>query len=339
MKPKVRRKQSRNLGFAFLVLTSAAVGAELEGGPYGPVLYDVASATIVTFSYESQVPSPRGCEPSDPPLTVPYLVTFANGEEDWLLGNRTIGCNPEELQINATNRFYGNESPVVMALRALVADSASHNSSASAVSQYEIVSRQLERKAGLARILPGDCDQVILELEKAEQKAKDAGRREWLKSHPDNFPPYAGDLDGGRNCYPVASGDVAVIRVRGMEWEGRMIYPELGFYSRDFLESRRMNDQGFNQYKLKNYDKAIVFFGRAKTLDPKYVNAILNLASVFALTGMSEQAVENLLTANRIDPKFTRARIRSDKDFASILSDSTVLEILKTSHAPPVNTP
>jgi len=329
---KFPHRRARAFAIAPLFAIAAALAQDHPVDRYAPVFFDAKSSAIVAYDYKIEMEDP-GCSDTK---EGPYIVSFADGRKDWLLGVRRGDCNSFTWQFNASNRSFALDSPILKAIRSLVSEIGSEPNQFQPEGIAIEAMKRLEKKAGVSRIPAGDCDPVIPDYKGVQDVAmmKEQMARDTTHPNREQFQTskfYAREV-GLQECYLAGSGDVAVIRTVSVPsgLGGSIDYPVLEWFSRDYLASRHENDRGFDSYKAGSFDRAIALFERAKALDPQYVNAILNLASVLARTGQREKALDNLSLANRLNPSLTRARISSDRDFSSVLTEPAVREILRT---------
>jgi len=285
------------LAAAGFLLAGSAASQELSnlGGPLGPVYYDLHhQAFLFDVDAYDAVGSCRGSWSG--------LVSMKGDAQEALYPYCAEGAESEISEPNPRHSIYSlNSTP----MKQLAAASA-HNGPGSGMRPLDmavVLADALQAEKDFIRLTPGACDPMD------ESEAR--------------------KLVGGA-CYRAPNGDELVRgKVGGGIWEGGPTWStEAYVHSHDFLESRHWNNRAFASYKAGNYAKAIEGFEKSKAFDPKNTNAVINVASVYALMGHRERALKNLRSAFQMDPALTRKRILSDKDFESILLDPAVLDLL-----------
>ena len=279
----------------FLAGSSSSQEQSSLGAPLGPVYFDVRHRA---FLYEVAADNPvGGCVSGNV-----FESTRAGTTEE------IYPYCPEraEISINEPNPHHSIYPPNSAPMKRLAAWLAGkqYAGGAKAIDMVEEFAGPPETKKEFVRIRPGACDPMD------EAQAREL-------------------IDGA--CYRAPNGDELVRgKSQGGIYEGSAMWStEATVHSRDFLESRHWNNRAFAAYKAGNYAEAIEGFEKSKALDPQYANAVVNVASIYALTGRKERALRNLRSSFRIDPALTKTRILSDKDFEPILLDPAVLDLLR----------
>ena len=281
----------------FLVGSSASQEQSNLGSPLGPVYYDVGHRAFLfdVDAYDAAGACAGGWS---------GFVSLKDGTQEPIYPYCGEGPGSLIAEPNPKHSLYSLNSAPMKRLAGAIASSG-RGGVTREVSLPEVFAASPGNVAGdFVLVPPGPCDPVLA---------------------PDTL-----NLVGAA-CYRAPNGDVLVRgKASGGVWEGGPTWSTWAVLrSRDFLEARHWNDRAFGSYKAGNYAEAIEGFEKSKALDPKYANALVNVASVYALTGRKERALKNLRSSFRIDPALTKKRILSDRDFEPILLDPAVLEMLE----------
>ena len=287
------------LTLAGMFLAGSGVSQEQDnlGSPLGPVYYDVRHRAFLfdEDAYDAAGACAGGTS---------GFISLKDGSQESIYPYCGEGSGNLIAEPNPKHSLYSLHSAPMKRLAAAIASSG-RGGVTKDVSLPEVFAGSPGSLAGeFVHVLPGPCDPVLV---------------------PDTV-----NLVGGA-CYRAPNGDVLVRgKANGGIWEGGPTWSTWAVLrSRNYLESRHWNDRAFASYKVGNYAEAIEGFEKSKALDPSYANAVVNVASVYALTGRKERALRNLRSSFRIDPVLTKTRILSDKDFEPILLDPAVLDLLR----------
>jgi len=188
----------------------------------------------------------------------------------------------------------------------------------------------LEEESGFSRLPLVPCgSSILLDLER--RYAPTPAASEMMDGAE---PPGPGSVTTTPplrfGCYVAKSGDLLAAgeehfeSFEGESWWDVLLIP----FPASFLKARELNDRGFADYKAGNYAQAILYFEAARQLDRGYANAIINLASVYALTGRKDLARKAIEEVSGFDLPQLRKRLSSDPDFQSIRDEEYVRQIL-----------
>jgi len=262
------------------------------------------------------------------------------------------GPDCEKPQANPKNRIYPPASQVMKKIQVALSKGVNGDDEA-----YQI----LESQPGMVRVLgpsscppaiesklnvirasnQGEIDRRLEEHREKRQRLEDERSR--AEARGEAPPPWnpsedfldLGSLNADYQCFSAPNGDVLVFESHtdAIAFENSQIsYTNVfAVYRSGTIESRRLNDEGYEAYEKGNYAQAIDHFEKAKSIDPEYLQAILNLASVYALTGQKSLALENIDAAQHLDLATTVFTVFSEKEIASILEEPAIRNLKKQS--------
>ena len=87
-------------------------------------------------------------------------------------------------------------------------------------------------------------------------------------------------------------------------------------------------EAGMKLYEDEDYREAIKSFERAIIIEPKYYEALYNLACCLAMTNSKEKAIMNLSKACNLSPECA-AWAKDDMEFESMRDDPEFLNIVE----------
>ena len=309
---------------AVSLLCATIVTAQAQESPdFKPVYFDTRNSAFIFFVDSNSM----GGEGT-------HWGAVKDGKREFLFPIDDSGSD-----LNPGQRLYPPGSPLMKKLRTFQGQR-----EFAFLDQVEDV---LKHQKDFLQIPPGACASIVnADRDEMERELQASNEAAIAEGHPRGIP--SDDVFPTRvfdGCHTAPTGDVLLLSkstfygFEGLNWS-----IEWRFYSKQELitrhvESRRLNDLGFDAYKSKKYKEAIGFFEKAKTADPDNLNAILNLASTYVVMGRADLAMEELLLATQINPEMATKRIISDADFQSILHERGVPEVLGIRERPPSATP
>jgi tetratricopeptide (TPR) repeat protein len=113
---------------------------------------------------------------------------------------------------------------------------------------------------------------------------KSERRDEWLKQVEDKMPLY-------RNCNPHLYKEERI----------KILFGEYEFFRKQYCNF--YDDEGLFYLENKEYDKAILLFNKALSIDSNYFYSNFNLGKVYCYKGLDEEAYKRFKKALEIDPK------------------------------------
>jgi len=180
----------------------------------------------------------------------------------------------------------------------------------------------LKKEKGLEPLMahivqePGSNDLIALQTE-------------GLFSNPDQYLPHAGD-EGEGQWYRSKTDSILFIDFECHSVEGEGYCSHLfSYFPEGYVRARKKNNEGLIFYRNKNYTKAIELFEESARLDPQYVLAHTNLASVYSIKGDQSSAISSLKKALALDPQLTVKKMSADSDFSHLRANPEFQKLLR----------